>query len=405
VRVAVLLVLLLLALTAVALAAGGLLSGSPVKAPYRLIPTSGSGVPIASSVELTALSVADPAGGPPWGLRAMKTTRGLGCLQFGRLVEGRLSVLGQDGAFGDDRRFHELPADVFDDLGCATLDAHGNLFVAVSRQGVPASAYEEGCSPPVHGIVPAPGQPTCQAKDERALYYGALGPDAESITYATFGGRSITVPTVGPEGAYLIVTYAPPHADPNVFGAGSPNGSAILPSGSRQPIRAIAYRNGTVCHIGAHADLETHGRRCAPVGFAAAPASTANVRAPLSVSVHYNVPEPHLGHERAVAFVSFTTGQAVTRAGEYYAAHLQFPCHGDSETSEIPHDVSAGATVTIKLGLSTGPPGSEPCAGTYKGKVTYVAQPDFSSQSRGLPATGGDTVGEFSIRLPEHPGT
>jgi hypothetical protein len=250
VRVAVLLVLLLLALTAVALAAGGLLSGSPVKAPYRLIPTSGSGVPIASSVELTALSVADPAGGPPWGLRAMKTTRGLGCLQFGRLVEGRLSVLGQDGAFGDDRRFHELPADVFDDLGCATLDAHGNLFVAVSRQGVPASAYEEGCSPPVHGIVPAPGQPTCQAKDERALYYGALGPDAESITYATFGGRSITVPTVGPEGAYLIVTYAPPHADPNVFGAGSPNGSAILPSGSRQPIRAIAYRNGTVCHIG-----------------------------------------------------------------------------------------------------------------------------------------------------------
>ena len=54
------------------------------------------------------------------------------------------------------------------------------------------------------------------------------------------------------------------------------------------------------------------------------------------LSVRYNVPEPHLGHERAVAFVSFTARRAVTRAGEYYEAHLQLPCHGDSQACDSP---------------------------------------------------------------------
>jgi hypothetical protein len=397
-RLAVVFIALSLAATTVALAANGLLSGSPVKPSYRLVPTSGSGVPIGSSVELLAISAADPAGGPPWGLRLMKTTRGLACLQFGRLVDGKLSVLGQDGAFGDDHRFHELPADVFDDLGCAAPDAHGNLFISISKQDIPASADEEACSPPVQGAVPQHGEPICRVEDERTLFYGALGPLAKSITY-TLDGRRSTVPTVGPDGAYLIVTYAGPHADPDVFGGDSPNGSSILPTGHRQPIRRIVYRDGAICDIGAHADIDNRGRACSPAAFVETPVGSGHVRTSLHVAVEDPLPRPPFTHREKIILVSFTARKAVTRAGEDYVAHLRFPCNA-SETVETPHDVAAGKTVTLDLGLSVGPPGSKPCSGTYQGKVTYVEQPDYSAQSRGLPSPTGSTVGEFSLRVP-----
>lgn len=35
--------------------------------------------------------------------------RDVGCVQVGRVVDGRLGVLGQDGSFDERRQFHELP--------------------------------------------------------------------------------------------------------------------------------------------------------------------------------------------------------------------------------------------------------------------------------------------------------
>ncbi len=149
-RVIVALVALLLVAAAVALA-DGLLSGAPVTPPYRTQPTKDDGAPIGASATLLALSVPDPAGGLPWGLRMLSTTRGVGCLQYGRLYDGQLGVLGEDGAFGDDHRFHALsPQDaVVGSDGCGPLDAGGRLFMAVQSQAVPASAYPQGCIPRV----------------------------------------------------------------------------------------------------------------------------------------------------------------------------------------------------------------------------------------------------------------
>jgi type II secretory pathway pseudopilin PulG len=79
--------LLLLALTAVALAATGVIgSGEPLKpspdTPHN--PRSGLGIPKPGAAQLLPLRVADPDGGPPWGARYIRTTRGVGCLQLGR---------------------------------------------------------------------------------------------------------------------------------------------------------------------------------------------------------------------------------------------------------------------------------------------------------------------------------
>jgi hypothetical protein len=135
--------LTVLGLAAVAFAATALIpNGAPVEPQpgQTFTPTSGLGVPIPSSVRLLGSPVPDPAGGPPWGVRYIQTTRGLGCLTVGRIVGGRLGVLGQDGAFNDDGRFHELPVNVLDPFDCAILDAHGHAFFARTAHGMPASA-------------------------------------------------------------------------------------------------------------------------------------------------------------------------------------------------------------------------------------------------------------------------
>src|SRR4051812_29348063 len=98
--------------TAGALAATGVLqiqSGDPVE-PHRVERDAahGIGVPVGATARLLDLRVPDPAGGPHWGLRMVTTSRGLGCLQLGRVVGGELGVLGQDGIENDDGRFHPL---------------------------------------------------------------------------------------------------------------------------------------------------------------------------------------------------------------------------------------------------------------------------------------------------------
>ena len=102
-------VLLLLGGAAVALAASGvILTGAAVPAPRFASPTAGAGLPQPGKWKLLSLRVADPAGSPPWGMRVVRTTRGLVCVQLGRVQEGVLGELGIDGAFHDDLRFHPV---------------------------------------------------------------------------------------------------------------------------------------------------------------------------------------------------------------------------------------------------------------------------------------------------------
>jgi len=238
---------------AVALASGLISFGTPVASvPVFANPQAGLGGIVPGSVHVLPVSVADPRGGPPWGMRVLSTTRGAGCIQVGRLLDGELVALGQDGAFDNDGRAHELPASAnIQRLNCSLVDGRGRIFDSITQKSQPASAAQgvhcraPGRYSPSRGPVPR----TCPLADERNLFYGLLGPDARSVTYAA-GGQSHTVATVGPDGAYLIVTPGTTHrfsgADGRLERAGLADAD-VVPVYS--PITAIHYRNGASCHL------------------------------------------------------------------------------------------------------------------------------------------------------------
>lgn len=233
------------------MAASGLLTGEPVQNPpgVTFSPTRGLGTPVASSVRLLGLRVGDPDGGPPWGMRTLSTTRGLACVQVGRVFAGTLGVLGQDGVFSNDRRFHEKPPDVLTQTDCQQPDAVGHLFIAVSYQGMPASALDGGCIarpiPRLPTSAPArsqpPARPICPASDERIIYYGLLGPQGKSVTYADDSGRPVTIPTSGPDGAYLVV-LRPDARHPA-------RGQLVQTTSPASGLISVQYRDGSVCRI------------------------------------------------------------------------------------------------------------------------------------------------------------
>ncbi len=108
---------LVIAFAALLVAAGGALAASGIlfgSGEHERQPAGIEGPPRPGTQHLLAVRTADPAGGPPWGIRAYRTTRGRECLQVGRVLAGRLGVLGIDGAFGDDGRFHPVPVQTSD---------------------------------------------------------------------------------------------------------------------------------------------------------------------------------------------------------------------------------------------------------------------------------------------------
>ncbi len=193
---------------AVAVAATGLLSGAPIKPEVTLSPIAGNGIPISGAQNL-ALRVVDPDGGLPWGMRILHTTRGQSCAQVGRVHHDQLGELGLDSAFGDDGRFHVLPADV---LPPGYGGASGQIECVQTGQTVvfediAADRSAERLLPEEfkgpsgkHSKIPS-------ERDLRALSYGLLGPHAVSVTYRTPSGLRTTRVT-GSDGAFLIVEPA-----------------------------------------------------------------------------------------------------------------------------------------------------------------------------------------------------
>ena len=100
---------------------------------------------VPASITLASVRVPDPVSGPPWGVRVIVLRRSslLRCVQIGRVVNGKLRVVGEDGAFGNDGRFHARPA--LPSVACS----HAAIFVARPRL-VPASASDAAgsCLPP-----------------------------------------------------------------------------------------------------------------------------------------------------------------------------------------------------------------------------------------------------------------
>ena len=245
-------VLACLVVTGSALAAtGAFRTGAPVGAEVLANATANEGAVLPASIALLSLRVPDPAGGPPWGLRELKTTRGLMCVQVGRIVDGRIGVLGSDGAFNNDGAFHPFSPTFMEGPGCGTEDAHGDAFVDEQLHGIPASALfgerqhvSGGC------YQPKPSQQSCPQADRRDVFFGLLGPDAQSVTHVTPSGGNVVTPTAGPDGAYLIVlphrtTRCPPHT-PECFGddtgyTGGPQMNAF------EVVRAVSYRGAPTC--------------------------------------------------------------------------------------------------------------------------------------------------------------
>ena len=149
-------------------------------------------------------------------------------------------MLGRDGSFRDDGRFHELPADVFEPLSCAPLDGRGQAFVSLTFHGRPASGtYRLGCLPPGSPVERGPER---ARSDERLVSYGLLGPDARSLTYRV-GDATRTLPVTGPLGAYLLV-------QPLTAPRGQTLGwVAPLASPGASPFTQVTYTNGAICHI------------------------------------------------------------------------------------------------------------------------------------------------------------
>lgn len=248
--------------TGVALAARALVGvGTPAPREYPHLRVGILGT------RLLSLRVPDPAGGPPWGMRlifasgdrhgpatgrhgasASKNVVRWGCVQIGRVVDGKLGVLGQDGAFRDDELFHELPVQP---ESCGSVDRAGRLtgFTGVSNIEA-ASGYLglEGC---ITGstrrewaqVMPAlrrqlgqarakrdrpavaktlkslaiyqqttarvSREPACPARDLRHIAFGIAGPRARSVTVTGQGIDETIALSPADEGAYLVVQHEP----------------------------------------------------------------------------------------------------------------------------------------------------------------------------------------------------
>jgi hypothetical protein len=326
--------LLVLAMAAGALAAAGVFrSGSAVRPVGPLTPSAGIGVPAPGGSRLLSLSAPDPAGGLPWGMRLVHTTRGLVCLQIGRLYLGRLVLVGRDGAFGDDGLVHELSAD------------------AVGRSPSPGGlGGRHACQPPESafaaeefGVAQSglPAAPGTARSPLRSIVYGLLGPEALSLTYKS-GDRFITQPVEQGTGAFLIVLPGLPSGHQPGEGVGSYGfnqvGSGPSPSGV---LTDFAYRYGTgVCHVAVQQNVAhaCHERRRPPV----LPPETRG-----HLAVHVTVTAT--AGARPSAVVWFVAPYEVSSALSSYQLQIPTPCHKGTVVIPIERDVRRGETVTTTI--------------------------------------------------------
>jgi hypothetical protein len=418
-------------------AAGVFREGTPLGPETPASAGSAEGVAVKGTMMLLGLRTADPGGGLPWGVRVVRTTRGLTCLAIGRVDYGTVGVLGRDGAFHDDGRFHPLAPDFFESLGCDATDADGRGFVNVALRNVPASALwgesrgVGGCLPPVtrrlRGLLrprtlrqTAQQLPGCTASDMREVYAGLLGPQARSITYATPGGGTRTVPVLAPYGAYLLV-FREGAVPGNQHASGSTGGPGL----SAGEILSVSYAGGQRCDVPRDSMFES----CPPVGFTA-PRGRTPTAATLATAVHVqviaatrycsdestivacerDVPQgyhplaaggEHKQPPSVLARVTFRSRVAISSSASFYETELRYAKHhgcedqgGDAPTD---HDVRAGALVAVALLVPTS------CAGSVEGWVEYVPAVGATTATPviGLPGQGSPIViGRFRFHAP-----
>ena len=340
-------------LAAGALAATGVIGPNPD-------PKRGAGAPIASSARLLDLRVPDPAGGPPWGLQTLQTTRGTTCIETGRVVDGKLGTLAQDGTF------QALPAGQ-GFASCVANDGAGNAFVGISTattasgpSAKPSCSTDSGSSP----------LPSCSAQEQRRVMYGLLGPEATAIVWrdrGTLHKQAVTPP----EGAYLIVMASQPKRGGYTIGKMPAVGYAI---------RRIDYRDAPSCR----GTGTGRPANCPLVGYVAKGAPRPDtVRRKLDVQVRGSRIK-----------VSFPAPVAIRDASASYTATVHFDrgegCKGVGTMAATDRDYAVGDRVALTLTLPR-------CKGKVSGTVFY--SPGGAHGGGMTPAPGDPdnrTIGTFT---------
>ena len=341
---------------AIAVAATGLLNGSPVRDPAGTpTPSSGSGVPVAPGGSHLAALTADPEGGLPWAIQLVHTTRGELCVQIGRVHDGQIGQLGIDGAFNDDGRFHPLAPDVLPEYG----GGYADISCALPGETIMGSQPTQDRNAEWM-VGPRKTKP---ARDLRAVSFGVLGPHAVSVTYRTSTGTH-TLPVESGTGAYMIVQPIGPVVPPIVLGGfsgGFISGDEV--GGEPGPerfdmVRTVTFRFGAlICSIGT---IPVGAKRCPappPPPRSAFEAPTRSLHQPVHVTA---VTQSHASCRAAFllipcyrAEVEFKAPYAITSAGSEYEVEAGSTCKNAIPNGwPLNDDVALGQTVrTVSLGL------------------------------------------------------
>jgi hypothetical protein len=349
VNAVVMAVVLVLSGGAIAVAATGVLSGSPVKQQGRLSPNAGMGVPAPRGSRLLALRAADPQGGLPWGMRLVHTTRGEICVQIGRVDDDQLGQLGIDGAFHDDGRFHLLAPDILPEYSDSG-DVSCNVAVPIAIGSWPSGDRSAAPSPELTSFKPT-------AKDLRSISWGLLGPHAVSITYHTAAGVR-TRPVAPGTGAYLIVS-AVSHV-PRSIGSGGEllgwtSGHEVAagfrdPGGVGGSVIAATFRFGSfTCSIGHGAPVAASCPRPRPMPenrFAPTRSLEEPVHVLLRTQSHESCSAAYLVDPCYRAEIKFKAPYAVTSAGSEYFVQAKSSCnHARASSWSFVQDIQQGETV------------------------------------------------------------
>jgi hypothetical protein len=378
-RIALLVIALVLATAAITLAATGvILTGSPVGTVRAPIATAGEGIPVAGGARLLPLRAPDPAGGLPWGMRIIHTTRGLICVQIGRVYHGQLGQLGVDGAFHDDGRFHALPTDALPDVL-----ANGAGWMA-GNCASPGDIYAGDSVGLELSAATSPGQGAGVPADRREISFGLLGVHAVSVTYRE--AAKTRTQTVLPElGAYLIVqryTSGRPLGSASETDGRDEPGNYGSPAGPNGALTAITYSYaGRSCVDRGHLRLASCGLSEVPPPR---PAALPVVHTALHAQLHIH------DHVITSAQISFRAPYPVTNANENYSVMMRV-CPRGLAGGGSQADVARGALVTIPVGEVL----PHACGRTVNFKVEYV------SFAGGLPQP--TPLGSITIHEP--PGT
>ena len=381
---------------AIAAAATGVLTGSPVSNPAGAPVTyAGDGVPVAGGSDLLALHVADPEGGLPWGMRIVHTTRGLVCVQVGRVYHGQLGQLGIDGVFHNDGRYHRLGSNVLFGTSQAMIQC---VLPAQSFSYEDASADRSGDPVPSEGVRPP-------SRELRSISFGLLGPDAASVTYKTRSGLRTERVSPG-TGAYLIVEPVA-HA-----GREFEHGGAIIGPGAQHAVipppldlglglkgntlSAVTYRLGSLtCTSGVGALVSTPCPASRPA-FRALQKRAHNLHEPLHLTLVKDTPAvcraAFLNDPCYRVLLQFRAPYAVTNAASEYSIETQAKCSNAPVSSwSIGRDIKRGETVK-ELSSSSFSPSA--CAATETLQVRYQAAWLAEAQSTRRPSI----VGTASLR-------